>query len=95
MQIQIGLFVWDAAKEQANIRKHGVGFLEASRVFLDPRRQVFTDEQHSAHEQRFFCIGQVQGKVLTVRFLHREGTIRIFGAGYWRKGRNYYEQANT
>ena len=91
MQVEIGIFVWDAMKEQVNIRKHGVGFLEASRVFLDPHRKIFTDERHSAHEQRLFCIGPVQGKVLTVRFLYRESKIRIFGAGYWRKGRSYYE----
>ena len=91
MQIQVGIFVWDAAKEQANLRKHGVGFVEASQVFLDPHRTIFTDEKHSAHEQRFFCLGEVKSKVLTVRFLYREGKIRIFGAGYWRKGRSYYE----
>ena len=95
MQMQVGTFVWDAVKEQVNIRKHGVGFLEASRVFLDPHRKIFTDEKHSAHEPRFFCLGKVQGKVLTVRFLHREGKIRIFGAGHWRKGRSYYEQKSV
>ena len=45
-------------------------------------------------EERLFCLGRVRGKVLTVRFTYREGRIRIYGAGYWRKGRYHYDQAD-
>jgi uncharacterized protein len=31
---------------------------------------------------------------MTVRFTYREAHIRIFGAGYWRKGKRIYEQQN-
>lgn len=85
-------FVWDGARELANIDKHGVDFLTASKVFLDPKRKIFTDSKHSTREERFFCIGKVEGKVLTVRFTYREEKIRIFGAGCWRKGTAYYEK---
>ena len=87
----MGSFVWDAQKELANIRKHGVDFATAAKAFLDPKRKIFSDEQHGDEEARLFCIGEVEGKVLTVRFIYREGRIRIYGAGYWRKGRRYYE----
>jgi hypothetical protein len=30
--------------------------------------------------------------VMTVRFIVREGKVRIIGAGYWREGRKIYEQ---
>ncbi len=40
------------------------------------------------------CFGIVEGNVLTVRFTWRAGRIRIIGAGYWRKGRKAYEEAN-
>jgi uncharacterized protein len=43
-------------------------------------------------ERRYFCIGKVDGEVLTVRFTWRRGKIRIFGAGYWRKGKQVYEE---
>ncbi|MGB4520668.1 MAG: BrnT family toxin [Candidatus Omnitrophota bacterium] len=46
-------------------------------------------------EERFFCIGKVEGKILTVRFIYRGGKIRIFGAGYWRKGERYYEKKDV
>lgn len=32
--------------------------------------------------------------ILTVRFTYRARVIRIFGAGYWRKGKAIYEKEN-
>jgi len=75
-------FAWDPRKERVNIQKHGVDFRAASLAFLDPRRKVFTDSKHSQSEERYFCIGKVAGRILTVRFVYREGVIRIIGAGY-------------
>ena len=85
-------FVWDLEKEKSNLEKHGVDFITAAQVFQDPKRKIFTDSKHSAREVRYFCIGKVQSQVLTVRFLYRGNKIRIFGAGYWRKGKKYYEE---
>ena len=94
MERQVGGFVWDEEKEAANIRKHGVDFETAAEAFKDPQRKIFTDEKHGQPEERFFCLGVVSGRVLTVRFTYREGVIRIYGAGYWRKGRRYYEESD-
>ena len=85
-------FVWDIDKEWLNIQKHKGDFITAAKAFKDPKRKIFVDSKHSQREQRFFCIGKVAGKILTVRFIHRPGKIRIFGAGYWRKGIRYYEE---
>lgn len=85
-------FIWDPQKEQINIHKHGIDFATAAKVFLDPKRKIYIDSKHSVQEERMFCIGKVEGKILTVRFVYRERKIRIIGAGYWRKGRSYYEK---
>lgn len=88
-------FEWDARKERANLDKHGIGFLEAVGAFLDERRVLAEDLTHStAKEKRYYCFGSHDGGILTVRFTYRDGVIRIFGAGYWRKGKRIYEQAN-
>ena len=84
-------FIWDPWKEEENIRKHGVDFSTATKVFKDPRRAIIIDSKHSQKEERFFCIGKVEDKIMTVRFSMRAGKIRIIGAGYWRKGGRYYE----
>lgn len=94
MDKHAGSFVWDAEKESVNIKQHGVDFKTAVLVFEDPKRKIYTDSKHSEKEERYFCLGKVEGKILTVRFTYRAGTIRIFGAGYWRKGREYYEKEN-
>jgi len=85
-------FVWDQKKELLNIRKHGVDFIVAAEAFKDSKRKIFIDSKHNKKEPRLFCLGKVRGKVLTVRFTYRGEKIRIFGAGYWRKGVKYYEE---
>lgn len=87
-------FEWDVAKDHRNRLKHGVSFALAQRAFFDPRRVIAEDLDHSDSEPRYFCFGLVGGGVMTVRFTWREGRIRIFGAGYWRKGKKIYEQQN-
>lgn len=86
---------WDDAKERSNVEKHGVDFTTAIAVFDDPHLVMADDVAHSAIERRFFAFGWVGGGVLTVRFTVRDESIRIIGAGYWRKGRDYYEEANN
>lgn len=87
-------FEWDAVKDEENQRKHGVSFTYAQRAFLDSKRVIARDMAHSTLEQRFYCFGRVEAGVLTVRFTYRGATIRIIGAGYWRKGERIYEQEN-
>jgi hypothetical protein len=87
-------FEWDEAKDRVNHAKHGVAFELAQRAFLDPHRVIAEDLSHSTREQRYFCFGLMEDGVMTVRFTHRAGRIRIIGAGYWRKGRRIYEQEN-
>lgn len=87
-------FEWDPRKAAENLRKHGVSFSEARLAFEDPRRLILRDAVHSAHEQRYYCVGRVGEGILTVRFTMRRDRFRVFGAGYWRKGKRQYEQAN-
>ena len=87
-------FEWDDGKDAENQRKHGVAFSLAQYAFTDARRVIAEDVAHSDDEKRHFCFGEVEGGILTVRFTYRGGVIRIFGAGYWRKGKAIYEREN-
>ncbi|MFN2376957.1 MAG: BrnT family toxin [Candidatus Binatia bacterium] len=87
-------FEWDATKEADNVRKHGVDFRMAGAAFDDPRLVLAEDAGHSGLEQRYFAFGLVGAAILTVRFTIRGDVIRIIGAGFWRRGREYYEEAN-
>ena len=89
------LFEWDKTKEAENIAKHGVTFETAQKAFFEENRITAIDDEHSSKiETRYFCFGRVDNRVLTVRFTIRADRIRIFGAGYWRKGKKFYEKQN-
>lgn len=86
-------FEWDERKNLVNISKHGLSFYIAQDAFFDKNRLILEDGKHSTHEKRYFCIGKTSdGGIATVRFTIRNNQIRIIGAGYWRKGKNLYEQ---
>lgn len=85
-------FEWDEKKNEENKIKHGVSFEKAQSAFDDPKRIIALDLDHSTKkEQRYYCFAKVDQMVLTVRFTYRQNKIRIFGAGYWRKGKKEYE----
>ena len=88
-------FEWDAAKDALNQEKHGVAFALAQYAFADPLRFIAKDEEHSGTEDRYYCFGELEGGVITVRFTYRASKIRIIGAGYWRRGKAIYEQENN
>ena len=87
-------FEWDEEKDKENQDKHGISFLAAQQAFLDPHRVIAEDISHSTEENRYYCMGCVGGGILTVSFTYRGNVIRIYGAGYWRKGRKTYEDEN-
>ena len=94
MPVRVTSFEWDEEKDRENQTKHYVSFAEAQRAFLDPHRVIAEDMAHSSKENRYYCIGSVEGGIMTVRFTYRGSVIRIYGAGYWRKGKKIYEDQN-
>ena len=57
MRILPSSFIWDLAKEQLNIIKHGIDFATAARAFIDPHRKIYTDNKHSQFEPRLLAQG--------------------------------------
>lgn len=87
-------FEWDEEKDRENRAKHGVSFELAQYAFADPGRVIAEDLTHSREEKRYFCFGRIGEGIMTVRFTIRGNIIRIYGAGFWRKGRQIYEAQN-
>ena len=74
-------FEWDADKAAANLKKHGVGFPEATTVFGDPLEMTIPDSDHSEGEARFLSLGlSSEKRLLVVAYTEREDRIRVIHA---------------
>ena len=75
-------FERDAAKDEENRQKHGIGFSEASVLFASgvDFLEIF-DDAHSDDEERFFAIGPISRGLVVVIWTERDlDTIRIISA---------------
>jgi uncharacterized DUF497 family protein len=74
-------FEWDPKKDSTNLRKHGVGFAEASTVFGDPLSVTISDPDHAADEQRFVIVGtSTSQRLLVVVHTMKGERIRLISA---------------
>lgn len=72
---------WQREKADANLRKHGVSFAEASTVFADPLSMLIPDPDHSAEEQRYLVLGlSNRRRLLVVAFTERLPRTRLISA---------------
>ena len=74
------MFEWDEAKNNANVRKHGVDFETAKRIFEGP---VVTriDHRKDYGEDRYITIGRVgRAALVVVAHTNRDGHIRLISA---------------
>lgn len=69
-------FVWDETKRRNNIKKHGLNFSEAQKVFLGPTF-TFEDERFDYNEQRFITVGLLDITVVVIAHAETEKEIRI------------------
>ncbi len=74
-------FEWDDTKAKANLKKHGVPFVEALTVFVDPLARIFDDPDHSETEVREIIVGySTKPRLLVVGFTERSGRVRLIHA---------------
>jgi len=59
-------FEWDDNKDKVNQKKHGVSFALAQLAFLDHKRIILEDLEHSGDEKRFYCLGKIYEKENTI-----------------------------
>ncbi len=71
-------FVWDENKEEENLKKHKISFIEAQTVFIDPNARMIFDPEHSEEEDRFILLGISSAlKLLVVCHCYQENDIII------------------
>ncbi|HSM15688.1 MAG TPA: BrnT family toxin [Gemmatimonadales bacterium] len=72
-------FEWDPGKAQANRRKHGVDFVDATMVLYDEHALTLADP--TPDEERFVTLGlDAFGRILVVVYTWRDDRIRLISA---------------
>jgi hypothetical protein len=80
-------FEWDAAKDEANCRKHGFDFTYAIRIFDGPVRHLASRRDRG--EQRMIATGQVEGRFISLVYTRRNGRYRIISARPARRNERF------
>jgi uncharacterized DUF497 family protein len=70
------MFAWDETKRRANLKKHGIDFVDAVKIFSGV---TFTAEDTSEAygERRFLTLGLLDDQVVSVTHTERGDDIRI------------------
>ena len=87
-------FTWDERKNAANVRKHGISFSDASRIFAGEIVE-WIDRRFTYGEERWSALGITENKEIIVIYIEKgENVRRIVSARratrqerefYWRE----------
>jgi len=91
------IYTWDNAKNRSNIRRHGIAFEDAQRIFENETVERI-DDRFAYGEMRVYAIGIVNGLEITVIYTDKsDDERRIISA--WRaephEKRAYWTQVGT
>jgi len=86
-------FTWSKTKRTANLKAHGLDFVDAPSVF-EGLTFTFEDDRFSYNEQRFVTLGLLAGTPVSIVHTETEHEIRIisFRKATQRETQIYFRQ---
>jgi uncharacterized DUF497 family protein len=88
-------FEWDEFKREYNLKKHGIDFVRAGKIFQNPVVEKIDDRQDYG-EERWIAIGHWENNFLVVVYTLRGENRRMISA--WKAGNDeeetYYNLIN-
>ena len=69
-------FTWHEPKRQTNLKKHGIDFADAERVFSGPTFS-FEDDREDYGEQRWVTLGLLEEQAVVVVHTETQEEIRV------------------
>ena len=83
------MYEWDNNKNENNITKHGIDFIDAKEIWQGVVVEVFSPQtQHN--EKRIIAIGLYKRRYITVIYTWREENKRLISARKARKNEQEY-----
>lgn len=65
------IYLWDEEKSRRNVKRHGIAFADAVRIFEGPTLER-EDNRHDYGEIRIYAIGLVNSNEITVIYTDRD-----------------------
>ena len=89
-------FTWSQAKRAANLKAHGLDFVDAPRVF-EGVTFTFEDDRFSYSEQRFVTLGLLAGVPVSLVHTETDHEIRVisFRKATNREAQIYFSQVQN
>ena len=86
-------FIWSELKRAANLKTHGLDFVDAARVF-EGTTYTFEDDRFSYGEQRFVTLGLLSGVPVSIVHTETDHEIReiSFRKATNREAKIYFNQ---
>lgn len=82
------LFEWDTAKNETNIRKHGIDFADAD-LFEWHAALTILDSRKNYDEPRYIAYGYAHNRLTVMAYTKRGENVRIIS---WRKANDREKQ---
>ena len=76
-------FEFDEQKSRANLKKHGIDFVQAQRLWLDQDRAEYPTDASS--EARFLVVGRLDDRMWAAVITYRGKRIRIISVRHARR----------
>ena len=90
------MIVWDEAKRQANLEKHGFDFADAYLVYDNPEKVTVTFVRNGESRKLDTAIVEVLGAILALVYVDRGEDARVISFRYAsRQERRRYEKARA
>jgi uncharacterized DUF497 family protein len=85
------VYEWDEAKREANLRKHGLDFLDAYIVYENPEKVTYPSTRRGERRFQDVALVEVDGNVLSLAYVMRGGNVRVisFREASRRERRDY------
>ena len=87
------MFVWDEAKRESNLRKHGLDFRDAHLVYENPDKCTYDSSREGERRWMDIAFAVVKGRLLTLVYTERGDDVRVISfRPASREERKQYEQ---
>jgi hypothetical protein len=87
------VFVWDEAKRESNLRKHGLDFRDAHLVYENPDKCTYDSSREGERRWMDIAFAVVKGRLLTLVYTERGDDVRVISfRPASRDEREQYEQ---